>query len=313
MTDVSPLVSVVVATRNRRDLLGQLLAALDAQTFPAERRELIVVDDGSTDDTLALLAERADIRVVRGEGKGPGIARNQGWRIARSPLVVFTDDDCEPTSVWLETLVNTANEKPGAVIQGRVLPNPAQADRLGPLARSLEIPGPSPHFETANILYPLELLQRLGGFNEGYGAPAGEDTDLGWRAMAEGAEHVFAPEALAYHAVHLKTARQTLKDAFRASDCVRSYRDYPQLREHLQDGVYFHPSHPLVWQAACAAVIAPALPVAGVFALPYAAHLYRRCRLTHSKLTAVPFFALRDVVEIGAVLKGAVRNRTLIL
>ncbi|MDA0168668.1 glycosyltransferase [Solirubrobacter taibaiensis] len=311
--DSAPLVSIVVASRDRRELLGHLLAALDAQTFPHSQRELIVVDDGSTDDTLEFLATRADVHVVRGGGNGPGTARNSGWRIAQAPLIVFTDDDCEPTPGWLQALVDQAGRKPGAVVQGPVAPNPAQADQFGPMARSLEINGLSPHFETANILYPRDLLERLGGFDENFGSPAGEDTDLGWRAMAAGAEHVFAPEALVYHAVHQKTAKQTLKDAFRASDCVRTYRDYPHMREHLQDGIYFHPSHPLVWQAACAAVLAPAIPAAGVFAVPYAAHLYKRCRLTGSKPSAMPFFVLRDIVEIGAVVRGAVKHRTLLL
>ncbi len=311
--DPAPQVSIVVASRDRRELLSRLLAALDAQTFPREQRELIVVDDGSKDDTLEFLATQPDVRVVRGEGKGPGKARNRGWRIARAELVVFTDDDCEPTPGWLQALVDHAGRKPGAMIQGRTLPNPDQADRFGPFARSLEVNGPSPHFETANILYPRPLLERLGGFDENFGSPAGEDTDLGWRALDEGADHVFEPEALVYHAVHVKSAKQTLKDALRAEDCVRSYRDFPQLREHLDDGIYFHPSHPLLWQAACAALLAPALPAAALFTVPYAAHLYQRTRHTKSKPSAMPFFMLRDIVEVGAVLRGAVKHRTLVL
>src|SRR5688500_172634 len=103
----APDVSVVVATRNRRRLLERLLTALEAQSFPPGRFEVVFADDGSTDGTPGLLSGRAAtlpfrLAVIRSEeSRGPATARNAAWRVSRGPIVAFTDDDCEPTSRWL--------------------------------------------------------------------------------------------------------------------------------------------------------------------------------------------------------------------
>jgi GT2 family glycosyltransferase len=315
----SPLASIVVATKDRRDRLQALLRALERQTVATGSFEVIVVDDGSGDATPDLLAAAAehgplDLHAFRQAASGgPAAARNRGWRAARADLVVFTDDDCEPVAEWLETLLATATDEPGAIVQGKVLPNPAEADRMSAFARSLEVSGPSPHYQTANILYPRRLLEQLGGFDEEYGAPAGEDTDLGWRARGAGAQTVFAPGALVHHAVHERGAKNTLRDALRAADCVKPYRDHPELREHLTKGVFFDQSHPLLAQAALAAVLARRSPAAALFAAPYALDLVRRTRAAGSPAYHAPILAMRDVVEIASTVRGAVRHRVPVL
>src|SRR4051812_49763055 len=78
---MAPLVSVVVPTCGRPELLGRCLAALDAQTLPRDTFEVIVIEDTGRE--------------------GPASARNRGWRRARAPIVAFTDDDCLPDAGWL--------------------------------------------------------------------------------------------------------------------------------------------------------------------------------------------------------------------
>lgn len=315
----APAVSIVVATRDRVAGLELLLDALGRQSAGTTALEVIVVDDGSADGTPALLADRVadgvlDLTALRQPSSGgPGRARNRGWRAARSPLVVFTDDDCVPTDTWLEALLAACAAHPGAIVQGMTVPDPAQADRLGPYTRSLEVGELSPHYQTANIAYPRAVLERLGGFDEAYGAPAGEDTDLGWRARDAGVRAVFAPDAVVHHAVHQRGAVNTLKDALRATDCVRPYRDHPELRAHLHKRVFFHPSHPLFAQAALAVALARRDRATLLFALPYAVHLARRSRASGGSVADVPFLAARDAVEIVATVRGAVRYRTLVL
>src|SRR5437870_4291060 len=93
MRDGRLAVSVVIPTHNRARRLGATLASMRAQTLPGDAFEVIVVDDGSTDETPAMLASeeaRGDLqlRPVRLTGAGgAGGARNQGWRLARAPLV----------------------------------------------------------------------------------------------------------------------------------------------------------------------------------------------------------------------------------
>jgi glycosyltransferase involved in cell wall biosynthesis len=314
-----PAVSVVVATKNRERMLRALLSCLEAQTLGRDAFEVVVVDDGSTDGTRAALDEAVargvlNLRpLVHDKSRGPAAARNHGWRAASGDLIAFTDDDCEPVPAWLERLVAEAAANPGQIVQGRVLPNPREAALAGAFTRSLQVDRPSPHYETANVLYPRAVLEALNGFDEEYGAPAGEDTDLGWRSRARGVQYFFAPDALVHHAVHQRGPMNTLRDALRATDSVRPYRDHPGLRTYLDMGMFYDRSHAFLLQAALAVALAPLSPATLVFAAPYAAHLLRRSRVEGRPLRAAPFAVVRDAVEIGATLRGAVRHRVPII
>src|SRR4051812_10076516 len=211
----APEVTVVAATHNRSGLLRRLLEGLRAQTISPDRFEVVIVDDGSSDDTPEVLsaAEAAGdlrLRVLRNDpAGGPAVARNRGWRAARAPLVAFTDDDCRPSEAWLERLLAAAAGGRGA--HGRTQPDALDADFLGPFAETGGIEEAPLHYETCNILSPRAVLDRLDGFDEAYPAPAGEDTDLGQRSAADGVDRVFSPDALVYHAVHDQSRKQALK------------------------------------------------------------------------------------------------------
>jgi hypothetical protein len=205
---MAPAVSVVVATRDRPARLAALLAGLRRQRLPAgEGFEVVVVDDGSGPDTVAELeaeaaAGRLDLSVLREEApRGPGAARNRGWRAARAGLVAFTDDDCVPDPGWLAGGLAAHRRVPEAMVQGRTEPEPAELHHGGPLARTLRSVELGPQYPTANMFYPRELLEELSGFDEGFGLrPGGEDTDLAWRAIELGRPAVLAPDALVHHA-----------------------------------------------------------------------------------------------------------------
>src|SRR5204862_2692741 len=110
------------------------------------------------------------------------------------------------------------------------LPLPDELDRRGPFSRTREIPDLSPWFPTCNILYSRAMLDRLDGFDETFPEALGEDTDLGWRAVASGARVRFAPRALVYHAVDDVGAVRHLQTALRGSDAVLAFRRHPELR-----------------------------------------------------------------------------------
>jgi hypothetical protein len=105
--DEAPRVSVVIPTFRRPDLLSRCLEAVCAQSLAPDAYEVIVADDGHSDETRTLV-ERFDardgpaVRYVRPQGgRGPAVARNAGWRAARADLIAFTDDDTVPASDWL--------------------------------------------------------------------------------------------------------------------------------------------------------------------------------------------------------------------
>jgi GT2 family glycosyltransferase len=311
----TPDISVVVATHDRRERLAALLAGLRAQSLGPERFEVVVVDDASSDGSAELLeAERQRgelaLRWVREEtGRGPASARNRGWRMAQAPLVAFTDDDCVPVPGWLEALLALAATDEHAIVQGRTLPNPDERDALGPFAKTVHIPQASPHYETCNIAYPRALLERVGGFDEAYPAPAGEDSDLGWRALEAGGVALFAPEAVVHHAVFPQSPVRALRGALMATHGVQAYKRNPGLREHLTQGVFYERSHPLLLQAALGAWLARREPAAAAFCLPYLLHLRSRCRQRGASPAAAPYFALYDAVQVAATVRGAIRHR----
>ena len=152
-----PIVSVVVPTHNRAELLPRLGAALMAQEDVGSY-EIVFVDDSSTDDTgevLARLAAAADVlvRVLRNaDSNGTARPRNLGWRASRAlRWPVFIDDDCVPRVDWLAALVDAAGE--ADVVQGLTDADPAEAPGSGPFARFIVVDLFSWKLETSNIAY----------------------------------------------------------------------------------------------------------------------------------------------------------------
>ena len=220
MSAGSAEVAVVIPTRRRETRLAFALEALGRQTLAAERFEVVVVRSGS-EGPLAQAPAGVAARFLDHPGPaGAAAQRNRGWRATSAPLVAFIDDDSRPAPDWLETLLGAADGDE-RIVQGRIEPDPGEAHLLFGLARSHRIAGPSPRFETGNIAYPRALLERLGGFDERItGADWGEDTDLGLRAQAAGAEVVYAEDALVWHAVVTRSLRTALRDTRRHAALV---------------------------------------------------------------------------------------------
>jgi GT2 family glycosyltransferase len=218
----------------RPERLRALLHALAGE-------DVVVVANGATSEVQDVIAA-AGVRCVRLEpNRGPAAARNAGWRACDGEYVAFTDDDCLPAPGWLAALRTQA--APGVVVQGRVAPLPEEAHRVGPFARTVIVDAQGPFFHTANVLYPRALLEAVGGFDESYARVAGEDTDLGWRAMEAGAQVRFAPDALVWHAVTELGWRGLARDAARWGTAVRLVKRHPGLRAHFHHRIFWKRSH----------------------------------------------------------------------
>jgi GT2 family glycosyltransferase len=317
-----PRVSVVVATRNRVGRLRRLLDSLAAQTV--EDFEVVVVDDGSVRGTPELMRRYRDgevddglrLRDVRREAPGgPSAARNAGWPLAEAPLVAFLDDDCVASPGWLAALLAAAEAVPGAIVQGRTLPDPREASRLGPHSRSLWVEEPGPYYQAANILYPKALLEELGGFDAEAFPFVGEDTDLAWRALAAGAAVEWAPDALVHHAVVDLGRLGALRMATRWTPSIRLFARHPELRgAQLTYGVFWKGSHYLLVRFLLAlAIRRHSRWLALWLGAPYARHLLRRGAADGGGPLAAPFYLVHDLVELAAVARGAVRYRTPVL
>lgn len=299
-----PRVSVIVPARDSAATLPATLAALALQDAD---HEVIVVDDGSTDDT-ARIARDAGATVVGAGGEGPSRARNAGAAVATGELLAFTDADCVPEPGWLRAALAAG----GDVVQGPVVPDgPA-----GPFDRTVSVGAPSPLFETANLVVSRSWFQRVGGF-EGWLLPGrskelGEDVWLGWRLRRAGARVAWAPEAVVRHAVFPRDARGYVVERLRLRFFPALVKRIPELRDELCFAGIFLTRRTAAFDAAAvgAGMAAATVSVAPlVAALPYAALALAgrpRPRVVAARLAA-------DAAGLAALVAGSLRHRSLLL
>ncbi|MFL6239511.1 MAG: glycosyltransferase [Actinomycetes bacterium] len=325
MTSVDPPeVSVVVATHNRAALLARLFAALATQES-MERAELIVVDDASVDDTqqrLQELARTASFPVTLlhlPESQGPGGARNAGWRDARAPIIVFTDDDCEPQPGWLAALL--AGFVEADVVQGRTRPAPEQLHQLGAFGRTINVPASNGFFQTCNVGYRRALLAELDGFDPEF-RHVGEDTDLALRAVEYGARASFRADAVVHHDVRPSDWWVHVRTSWRWQGLPLVIRRHPQARRYLVHRVFWRRAHPPAIAGAVGIAIAlmgrsrRTRLVGAALSLIYADYRLRREPLAESPMRRallLPAALAADVNETAVIASGAVKHRTLML
>jgi GT2 family glycosyltransferase len=310
-------ICVAVATRGRPARLSRLLDSLEAQTLGPERFEVVVAVDGPDPATERLLTDRAASTglalrtVVLPSPGGPATARNAAWRLSGAPVVAFTDDDCEAHPEWLETLAGAAHSHPGAVIQGPTVPNPADRNAEGPFSRTQRITEPGPWFQTCNIAYPRELLERLGGFDERFTEAAGEDVDLGWRAAGAGAPLCWTGEARVLHAIDDLGPHGFLRQARRGADSARVYSLHPELRRMVAyRRIFWKRSHARLLLALAGLLLARRLPPALLLTLPYAKGLRGRAAERGGSAAAlVPWLIAYDVIDVTTAMRGSIRHR----
>jgi GT2 family glycosyltransferase len=227
--------------------------------------------------------------------------------------VAFTDDDCVPDPGWLATGLAAAARHPDAIIQGRTEPNPAELGGRRLTSRTVSITTCSPQYETCNIFYPRELLERLGGFDEAFGArPAGEDTELAWRAIAAGTSTVFAGDALVLHAVVELGLAGMLRDATRWGACARLFARRPEARAILYRGLFWNVWHYLLVRSALAVLLAPPW-LRRVVLRRHLRALRGRAEHAGAGRWAIPYLVLYDAVETAAMVRGAARSRSPVL
>jgi glycosyltransferase involved in cell wall biosynthesis len=252
-----PLVSVIVATRDRAAFLPDLVEALAHQSMESSRYEVVVVDDGSTDDTWITLEALAQTSALRLSGLrlqhsvGQGPARNIGVRASRGELLAFTDDDCIPGASWLSAItgpfLGAEGAAPHVVVQGKTEAWP-EDDSYGPWARTVWVLRPTWLFETCNVAYRRCDVELAGGFPGRDEAPSGpggkligEDAILGWRVIEQGAQLRFEPGALVHHRHLPATFYEWLQDQAGRGAFPGLVRRSHVARRALWHGVFLAP------------------------------------------------------------------------
>ncbi|HWG75641.1 MAG TPA: glycosyltransferase [Steroidobacteraceae bacterium] len=225
-----PDVSLVICTRNRGAQLRRCLRRL-SELQCIRPWELIVVDNGSTDDTAQILhqfqrAFDGTALIVREATPGLARARNRGWEASRGSVVAFTDDDCYPDAQFLTCILQHFDADPGiGYLGGRILLFDQQDYRV----TLLEYPEPidlksgyiiaTGTIQGANMSLRRSVLEAVGGFDESLGAGTpfpSEDIDIAARASALGWRGAYRPDVVVYHHHGRRTAAE-------ANQLMRSY------------------------------------------------------------------------------------------
>ena len=309
--------TVIIPARDAASHLKAALAALREQRT-ARDFEVLVVDDGSVDETAAVAAAGGPrVRVIEGRGEGPAAARNLGAAQARGRVLAFTDADCVPTPEWLDAGL-AAVDAGADLVQGRVLP-PPDVPR-GPWDRLIWVEREYGLYETANLLVRRDLFERLGGFESilqpSAGKELGEDVWLGWRARRTGARTAFAADALVHHAVIPRGPSGFIAERARLRFFPELARRVPELREHFLYRRWFLSQNAARFDlAVLGLVLARRRPVAALAALPYARAVVRGSRFwgrRRAPLVAATQVAA-DAVGAAALVAGSVRSRSLLL
>jgi GT2 family glycosyltransferase len=245
-------ISVVIPTHNRRQLLGRVMDALARQTADPAMFEVVVVPDGCTDGTEDMLrAQRYPFvlkLVEQSGGGGPAAARNAGAKAAAGRLLLFLDDDVEPSLHCVEAHRRAHELEDGAAaVLGPYPPAPhASANLFRLIIRNWW----KKHFEdlaekghrfsfrdllTGNLSLPAHVWEHLGGLDPSFRA-AHEDYELGVRLMQLRIPFRFVPDAGAYHHEY---ETMTVAGAFRRareegrSDVLLG-RKHPHVRSGLR-------------------------------------------------------------------------------
>ena len=316
----APDIAVVVPSHDRPLRLRWLLNALMLQTLPRDRWEVVVGHDSSGPETEELLrthplaAEGVLRHVTLPPGSAPpGANRNPAWRAARASIIVFTDDDCRPPKDWLENALNAARRHPGAIIQGTTLKDPSElVVTHAPLLHSQTVRPLTPWLEACNIIYPKELLERSGGFDEEQ--YTGEDTDLAMRCKELGAEAVGAPEVLTYHACVELTAWETLRGRMRWKDLPLLLRKHPGFRSEFPMWIFWKRTHVWVPFFFAGVKLSKRSFMFTLLCVPWLVHATPKHgtnpRGRYRNISELPLRMAIDLAEMIALLRGSVKYRT---
>lgn len=208
-----PTVSVLICTKNRSDDLAQCLRSLArAGESVEEAWELLVVDNGSTDETRAMVHERAEsfpvpLRYEFEPVPGLSRARNRAVSAASGRILYFVDDDCIVADDWLEQIVRSFRAVSVSLVGGRVELFDEDDASVGVREATDPVELTDPHQYMSligcNFGFRRELVERIGDFDEDFGAggplKSFEDVEFVFRALQRSETARYCPSILVYH------------------------------------------------------------------------------------------------------------------
>jgi len=233
-------VSVIVTTYNASRWVSNVLNSLLAQTYPTEKIEIIVVDDGSIDETSTLVKNLAtshhQIHLIKQANQGTAGALTTGLTNATGEIIALLSHDCYATPEWISNVVDIFTTNHGiGIVQGMILPEkPIDI----PFYHCTTVYQPSRSFEGACVAYRSEAVDKAGRYFDKTLSRYGDDADMAWRIIEKGYQAKWIAKSTAYHAVVPKpfSIRRAIRDAWGSQVFPLLFKRHPQLRQKLWFG-----------------------------------------------------------------------------
>jgi len=232
-------VSVIIPTYNRWWILKKSLEALLNQSYPKDKYEIVLIDDGSTDDTKTMiesLSPSCKLKYLRNE-KRMGIprTRNRGIRKARGEYIIFTDSDVVVIPDFIKQHMSYHKKYQHVIVNGELI-RVFSFKQIGKKRKSIFDFSLSP-FDTANVSVAKKHLLEVGGFDENLLAYGWQDLELGYRLRKAGLKCKRNQRALGYHYFKKKTLSDLPslceKEKTRGTSGALYYRKYAHLSVRL--------------------------------------------------------------------------------
>ena len=194
--------TIQLCTYNRAALLERVLDACFEQSVPSSDYEVVLVNDGSGDDTPVVI-ERVRKRatcafhVIDQQNSGLAKGRNAGIARASGERIIFIDDDVLPLPNFVREHLRSHDAHPQAIVRGGAINVESFDDLPPPIWRIKDYS--ANFFWTTNVSVPLETIRAIGGFNETFSEYGWEDIDVGLRLRLGGVKAIFNKHALVYH------------------------------------------------------------------------------------------------------------------
>lgn len=231
-------VSVILPTYNRCWILKKSLEALFNQSYPKDKYEIILIDDGSTDDTRTMiesLSPSCKLKYLRNEKRmGVPRTRNRGIRKAQGKYIIFTDSDVVVVPDFVKQHMNYHKKSPDVIVNGELI-RVSSFKQIGKKRKGIFDFSLSP-FDTANVSVARKHLLKVGGFDEDLLAYGWGDPELGYRLRKVGLKCKKNQHALGYH--FKKNSLSDLpslceKEKMRGASGALYYRKHPHLSVRL--------------------------------------------------------------------------------
>lgn len=215
---VSPI-SIIVPTFNGAARIGQTLDALRDQS-KQHTAEILVVNDGSTDNTAEVVRRYSGVRLINQANAGPAAARNRGAAEALGAIILFTDDDCVPTPEWLPAMLAPFADP--EVVGAKGIYRTLQKSIV---ARFVQIEYEDKYrmmssfeyidfVDTYSAAFRRERFLEMTGYDTSFPVACAEDIELSYRMSGRGWKMKFVPNAIVYH-THPDTLTKYLKKKYK--------------------------------------------------------------------------------------------------